>query len=129
MAKGNESSTDGEPAVSGAETRERADDSERDDDSEGRKQIYHRKLAPDAEEANRSLLRLIANLERCEVTELPPLYEQVDHLVEKLFTAPPPSDAQAELAFSYYGYRVELDQSGNVSLMKLAGEPPVDPEE
>ncbi|MFC4451548.1 HalOD1 output domain-containing protein [Halorussus aquaticus] len=88
--------------------------------SDGQKRIYHRKVTPEVEEANRSLLRLVANLENCELTDLPPLYDQIDHLIEHLFSSPPPPEAQVEVEFSYYGYRIELDQSGNVSLMKLA---------
>ncbi|WP_115863959.1 HalOD1 output domain-containing protein [Halorussus litoreus] len=105
------------------------------DDADGERgagdddRIYHRKVTPDAEEANQSLLRLLANVENCEVTDLPPLYEQIDHMVEHLFTQPPPDDAQAELTFSYHGYRIELDQTGNVSLMKLAERTPVESEE
>lgn len=95
---------------------------ERADGNRGSK-IYHRKVAPDVEEANQGLLRLVANLENCEVTDLPPLYDRVDHLVEHLFSSPPPSEAQAELEFSYVGYRIRIDQSGNVSLKKLAGGP------
>ena len=92
-------------------------------------QIFHRKVTPESDAANESLLRLIANLERCEVTDLPPLYEQVDHMVEHLFTEPPPADAQAELLFTYPGYRIELDQTGDVTLMKIGQKPPVVSEE
>lgn len=84
------------------------------------RKIYHRKVTPDPDEANQSLLRSIADLERCAVTDLPPLYEQVDHLIEHLFNSPPPPEAHAELQFSYHGYRIELDQTGNATLMKLA---------
>src|SRR6056297_2561668 len=90
-----------------------------DTESEETRRIRHRKVTPEVEEANRSLLRLIANLENCEVTDLPPLYEQIDHMVEQLFNSQPPPDAQAENRFSYHGYRIELDQDGNVSFMKL----------
>ncbi|WP_205254576.1 MULTISPECIES: HalOD1 output domain-containing protein [Halorussus] len=83
-------------------------------------EIYHRKVTPDVEEATRSLLRLVANLENCEVTDLPPLYDCIDHMVEHLFDSPPSPEAQTELEFSYFGYRIRIDQSGNVSLKKLA---------
>lgn len=126
MVDRNENVDDGENAGDGSGSGERSDGD--GDDDVGENRIYHRKVTPDADEANRSLLRLLADVEGCEVTDLPPLYEQVDHLVEHLFTDPPPASAQAELEFSYHGYRVELDQTGNVSLMKLAEEPP-EPEE
>ena len=100
---------------------------ETDDVNEHR--IFHRKVMPVAEEANQSLLRLVANLERCEVTDLPPLYDQIDHMVEHLFTDPPPADAQAKLEFSYHGYRIELDQSGDVKFMRINGEEPAASEE
>ncbi|UPV76315.1 hypothetical protein M0R89_19320 (plasmid) [Halorussus limi] len=90
------------------------------EDSESERRIRHRRITPEAEEANRSLLRLVANLENCDVTDLPPLYDQIDHMVEHLFETPPPPEAQAEIEFSYHGYRIQLDQRGNVSFMKLA---------
>jgi len=81
-----------------------------DAESENVRRIRHRKVTPEVEEANRSLLRFVANLEHCEVTDLPPLYEQIDHMVEQLFSSPPPPQAQAEIRFSYHGYRIELDR-------------------
>ncbi len=56
------------------------------------------------------------------MTDLPPLYDRIDHMVKQLFTSPPPPDAQVELEFSYFGYRIRLDQGGNASVRKLAGE-------
>lgn len=44
-----------------------------------------------------SLLHVIAELEGCEVEDLPPLYDYVDHLLEDLFTTPPPPKAQARV--------------------------------
>lgn len=93
-------------------------------DDGGEPKIFHRQVASEAEEANERLLRLIANLENCDVTDLPPLYDQIDHMVEHLFTEPPPADAQVELKFTYHGYRIELDQSGDVTLMKVGEEAP-----
>lgn len=132
MGERNESRNgeDGGPEDDRTSEQTNADDDADDEFGAGDgNRIYHRKVTPDAGEANQSLLRLLANVENCEVNDLPPLYGQIDHMVAHLFTDPPPGDAQAELSFSYHGYRIELDQTGNVSFMKLAERTPVDSEE
>ncbi len=80
--------------------------------------ICRRQIEPDPEHPYFSLLHVIAELEGCEVSDLPPLYDYVDHLIEDLFTSPPPPKAQVEVEFSYYDYRINVDQEGNLSLMK-----------
>jgi hypothetical protein len=90
---------------------------------DGEERIYHRKIEPEPEDADYRLLRLIANVEGVDVTDLPPIYDRIDHLVGHMYQNPPSPDAQAQLEFSYYGYRITLDQDGNVSLMKLADGP------
>jgi hypothetical protein len=82
--------------------------------------IFHRKIEPDPEDANYRLLGIIANLEHTDEIDLPPLYDRIDHLVTQVFEDPPHPEAQVQIEFSYYGYRITLDQSGNVQLMRLA---------
>lgn len=92
-------------------------------------QIYHRTVEPETERANERLLRHIANLEGCDVTDLPPLYNRIDDMIQNIFGSPPPSEAQAELEFSYYSYRITIDQSGSVSLMKIPEQSPTEVDE
>lgn len=125
MPRGNENEGDG--GNDGTEGDDR-DYDEASGDAPSGNGIYHRQIVPDPDAANRSLLQVIADLEGCGMTDLPPLYDRVDHLVEHLFTSPPPVEAQAELQFSYHGYRIELDQTGNVMVMKLGDGSPVESE-
>lgn len=79
---------------------------------------YRREVTPDPEDGFHELLHAVADLEGCDVEALPPLYDRVDHLVENLFEDPPTPKAQAEVQFTYYDYRITLDQLGHVSLRK-----------
>lgn len=82
--------------------------------------IFHRQVDPDPDEPHLGVLYSIAEVEECDVEDLPPLYDYVDHMVEKLFGTPPPEKAQVQLAFTYYQYRILLDQEGNLTLMRQA---------
>lgn len=76
------------------------------------------RIETDQEAAHYDLLEVIAQLEECEPDELPPLYERVDDLLEQLFGPTPEQKAQAQVEFTYYDYRVTIDQAGNVMLRK-----------
>lgn len=106
-----ERSTDGATPNAQADAGAEADDDHR---------IYHREIEPDPDEPHLGVLHAIADVEGCEIEDLPPLYDYVDHLVEKLFQTPPPAKAQVQLDFTYYHYRILLDQEGNLTLMRQA---------
>ncbi|AQL44531.1 hypothetical protein BV210_09785 [Halorientalis sp. IM1011] len=88
--------------------------------------MVHRRIEPDPADADYRLLQLIAEVEGIDVTELPPIYDRIDHLVTRMYEDPPSAEAQAQLKFSYAGYRITLDQDGNVSLIKIADGLPSD---
>jgi hypothetical protein len=106
--------TDGPADDDRTERDDRADHDDRAD------RIVYRRIEPDPADADYRLLRLIADVEGIDVTELPPIYDRIDHLVTKMYEDPPSAEAQAQLEFSYAGYRITLDQDGNVSLIKIA---------
>lgn len=81
--------------------------------------IVERVVDPDDEQANYSVLETIASAEDVDVTDLPPMYTRIDHLLDELFDEPPVDEAQIEVSFSYYGYRVTVNQGGTVTLRKL----------
>ncbi|WP_136717621.1 HalOD1 output domain-containing protein [Halorientalis salina] len=81
--------------------------------------IAHRRVSTDPDEADYEFLELVAELEGCDVTALPPMHPRIDDIVSEVFSDPPSADAQVEVQFSYFGYRVEMDQAGNVSLMRI----------
>lgn len=82
--------------------------------------ITHTWIEPDSTTAEYAFLELIAEHRGEDIETLPPLYDEVDHFLETLFTDPPSEQAQLGLEFSYCGFRVRIDQSGHVTLLRLA---------
>ncbi|MFP9191711.1 HalOD1 output domain-containing protein [Natronosalvus vescus] len=80
--------------------------------------IRHRQIQPDPDDPYLAVVHPIAELEGRPVEEMPPLYQYVDHLLENLFDEPPAEKAQVQLSFSYYNYRVQLDQQGNMTIIR-----------
>lgn len=75
----------------------------------------------DTENPEVNVAEATAQLENKEMSELPPLYETIDHLIEHLFSDPPEPDAQVQVEFTYEGYRISLDQDGQATFMKISG--------
>jgi uncharacterized protein YecA (UPF0149 family) len=94
------------------------------DDTDTLQEIYHRQIDTTVENANYGLLSELADIESCDETELPPMYDRIDHLLDELFSTPPAPEAQVELTFSYHGYRITIDQGGSLTLRRLGEEPP-----
>jgi len=65
------------------------------------------------------VVEVIAELEECQSTDLSVIYDTIDHLIERLFSSPPPPEAQARLEFTYEGYRIVLNQDGYATFMKI----------
>ena len=65
------------------------------------------------------IAQIVAELEGKEATDLSALYDTIDHLVEHLFSNPPPIEAQAQLEFTYEGYRILLLQDGMATFLKI----------
>ena len=87
------------------------------------RQIHRRRIDPSNEEVNTALLRIVADLEECEMEELPSFWMQVDSLVDDLFSDPPSADANAQVIFTYAGYRIAVEQNGDVELLKQVDSP------
>ncbi|WP_170977293.1 HalOD1 output domain-containing protein [Halorussus salinisoli] len=87
--------------------------------------IVHRELfegeQPDADDDPEiDIVRIVADLEGKEATEISSLYDTIDRVVEHLYSNPPPIEAQAELEFTFEGYRITLVQDGTATFMKIA---------
>ncbi|WP_423999211.1 HalOD1 output domain-containing protein [Haloarcula salina] len=93
------------------------------DDEAPERSLIKREVEPVEDEANFRVLETIADVEGVEVTDLPPLYERIDHILDHLFDNPPAPEAQVVITFSYHGYRVRVDQDGHVELARLNGAP------
>ena len=81
--------------------------------------ITHRTISIDPKEGEYEFLELIAENEGCDVTDLPPMHPRINDIIAEVFSDPPSPDSQLQVQFSYHGYRVDLDQAGNISLMKI----------
>jgi hypothetical protein len=81
--------------------------------------IVRRRISTDPAEAEFDLLAVIADLEGTTEEDLPSLYHELDHVIETLFETPPSPESQLQIAFSYAGYRITMDQRGTVELVKV----------
>lgn len=79
----------------------------------------HWEFDVDRENPEIDIAEVTAKLEGRDSSDLSPLYDTIDHLIEKLFSDPPSAEAQAVLQFSYEGYRITLNQDGYATFMKI----------
>ena len=84
--------------------------------------IIERTVDTSGEQPNYRVLETIAEAEGVNITTLPPMYERIDHMLDKLFSDPPATEAQVEVTFSYHGYRITAKQDGSVILRRLSDE-------
>jgi hypothetical protein len=87
--------------------------------------IVHRKLFEganpgDGDTPEIDIAQIVAELEGKDATDISALYDTIDHLVEHMFSNPPPIEAQAQLEFTYEGYRILLLQDGEATFMKVS---------
>jgi hypothetical protein len=94
-----------------------------DDDADPREQIIERQVEPVPGEANIRLLETVADVETVDATDLPRLYPRLDEMLKNLFSDPPADEAQTEVTFSYYGYRITVTQDGAITMRKLGSLP------
>ncbi|MDS0281573.1 HalOD1 output domain-containing protein [Haloarcula onubensis] len=81
--------------------------------------VVRRQITPDPETSEYDLLEVLAEIEDCDIESLPPLYNEVEHVVETLFKTPPSAAAQMSVSFSYAGYRIRLDRDGTLQLVPV----------
>ncbi len=88
------------------------------DVSQSESEVYHEHIfEDDTQEPTMELVTRIADHKDVEQDELDPLYNWADHLIEHLYSSPPPAEAQSVVEFSYEGFRVTLYQDGHAVLM------------
>ncbi|WP_090303329.1 HalOD1 output domain-containing protein [Natronorubrum texcoconense] len=78
-----------------------------DDDVVARLELDTTQEAPEIR-----LVEIVADLESVPETELDPIYNSIDDVVDSLLSSPPSSTANAELEFTYEGYRIHVKQGG-----------------
>lgn len=62
---------------------------------------------------------IVSELEGEPLESLPPVHDTVDSLLTQLFSDPPPAKAQAMIQFTYHDYRIDVQQSGIATFMKI----------
>ena len=88
------------------------------DVSESESDVHHRDIFQDeTAEPTTELVTIVAELKGVEQTDLKPVHNWADHLIEHLYSSPPPAEAQGVVEFSYEGYRITLYQDGKAVLM------------
>lgn len=81
-------------------------------------EIIHRELDTEREEPGIQIAEAIAEIEGKKVTDLGSMYNCVDGVLNDIFSTPPSSSAQMEVAFNFEGYRITIEQSGEATFVK-----------
>jgi hypothetical protein len=81
--------------------------------------IVHRQLDTSREEPIVELSDVVADLEGTSTSELTPVYDQLDHVIDYIFSNPPVPEAQVQITFTYEGYRITVEQDGSAQFVKV----------
>jgi hypothetical protein len=84
------------------------------------RKIVHRDLDTDRGEPALQIVEIVAELEEKEERTLQSVWGCIDHVIDHLFSDPPSPDAQAQITFSYEGYRITVEQNGQAKFVKTA---------
>lgn len=82
----------------------------------------HWEFDTDQEEPSIDVAEVIAELDGKGDTELTPIYETINQMIDTLFSDPPSAEAQTVLQFTYEGYRITLNQDGYATFMKVSAD-------
>jgi uncharacterized membrane protein len=82
--------------------------------------IIHRQLDRTGENTAVQITNIIAELEEKEVSKLYPIYDQMDDVLDNIFSEPPSPEAQLQITFSYEGYRITIEQDGHAAFIKIS---------
>lgn len=82
-------------------------------------EIIHRDLDTETEEPVEQVAEIIAELEEKSVEDMTPLYQQLDHILDQIFSDPPADDAQITITFTYEDYRVTVEQNGHAKFVEV----------
>ncbi|RQG96479.1 HalOD1 output domain-containing protein [Natrarchaeobius chitinivorans] len=80
--------------------------------------VARQELDTDRDAPATQIVETIAALENADPIELSPVYDCIDDLVADLLSPPPSDEADANLAFTYHGYRVHVQQDGTATILR-----------
>ena len=93
-----------------------SDDETSSDDEAG---IVHWQFDPDQDDPIIDVAAVVAELEGKETTDLSALYDCVDTVLEEIFSNPPSPEAQIQMAFTFEGYRITINQDGSATFLRV----------
>ena len=82
-------------------------------------EVVVRQLDADANDPALEVAEIVAELEGADAARLQPTYDQLDHVLDHLFSTPPAPEAEIEITFTYEGYRITVEQNGRAEFVKL----------
>jgi hypothetical protein len=82
-------------------------------------EIVHRTLETDQQEPAAQIATHVADLSGRAPENLTTAYEQIDHVLEHIFSNPPQPEAQVQITFSYEGYRITVEQDGSAQFVEI----------
>lgn len=80
--------------------------------------VAKRVLDTDQDAPATQIVEVVAELENTNLTDLSPIYNCIDDLVTDLFSSPPPEEADANITFTYRGYRIHVQQDGTTTFLQ-----------
>lgn len=81
-------------------------------------EIVTRELDTATEAPAAEVAESVAEIEAADPTDLPPMYDCVDGMLDDLFSDPPDPEAQLRVEFSYGTYRITIEQDGTARFVK-----------
>lgn len=66
------------------------------------------------------IAEVVASLEDTDQDRLTPVYRQIDHVLQHIFSDPPDESAQIEVTFRYENYRVTVEQNGEAKFVRTS---------
>lgn len=81
-------------------------------------EIIHRTLDTGVEEPVEQVAETIAELEGESVDDMTPLYNHIDHILDRLFSNPPADEAEITIEFTYEEYRITVEQNGHAQFVE-----------
>lgn len=80
--------------------------------------VIRRELDTNADNPAVEVAEAVADIENTEATELANMYDCVDGMLDELFSSPPAEKAQMKIEFSYFEYRIAVEQDGMAEFVK-----------
>ncbi|ELZ19918.1 hypothetical protein C475_21509 [Halosimplex carlsbadense 2-9-1] len=81
--------------------------------------IVHREFDTDRDDPAIAVAEAVADLRGADTSDLSTMYDQVDHMIDHLFSTPPARDAQVQVEFTFEGYRITVDQDGSARFLAV----------